>query len=124
MLCLAGRWASRHVLVPVRPEYFATIGFPLLHRSLEDFKGSNPGHEIDVLGVVINDACYDGGNQGGPERKRAMAEIQSEAAKHDWRIFKSPKMMRGDYNYIGNARMFYDFEQELRRSLSEEGYLS
>ena len=74
----------------------------------------------------------DGGNQGGPERKRAMAEIRSEAAKHNWRIFKNqipfsrgfPKMMRGDYNYIGNARMFYHFEQELRRSLSEEGYLS
>lgn len=124
--------ASRYILVPVRPEYFATIGFPLLHRSLEDFRGSNFGHEIDVLGVVINNAFYDGGNQGGPERIRAMAEIRSEAAKHHWRIFTSqipfsrgfPKMMRGDYTWLGNAWEFRNFEHELRSSLSEEGYLS
>lgn len=132
VLTRAAYHASRYVLVPVRPEYFATIGFPLLHRSLEDFKGSNPGHEIDVLGVVINDACYDGGNQGGPERKRAMVDIRSEATKHQWRIFVNeipfsrgfPKMMRGDHRHIGNAAMFDYFERELRRSLSEEGYLS
>ena len=132
VLTRAAYHASRYILVPVRPEYFATIGFPLLHRSLEDFRGSNPGHEIDVLGVVINDASYDGGNQGGPERKRAMADIRSEAAKHHWRIFDNtipfsrgfPKMMRGDYNWPGNAAEFYYLEQELQHSLSEEGYLS
>lgn len=132
VLTRAAYHASRYLLVPVRPEYFATIGFPLLHKSLEDFRGSNPSHEIDVLGVVINDACYDGGNQGGPERIRAMAEIEDEAADHHWRIFANqipfsrgfPKMMRGDYNYLGNAPMFYDFAEELRDCLAEEGYLS
>ncbi|WP_420626861.1 ParA family protein [Candidatus Poriferisodalis sp.] len=132
VLTRAAYHASRHILVPVRPEYFATIGFPLLHRSLEDFRGSNPGHDIDVLGVVINDAFYDGGNQGGPERIRAMAEIEGEAAKHHWRIFDNqipfsrgfPKMMRGDHSWLGNATMFYNFARELRHSLSEEGYLS
>ena len=132
VLTRAAYHASRHILVPVRPEYFATIGFPLLHRSLEDFRGSNPGHEIDVLGVVINNAFYDGGNRGGPERIRAMADIEDEAAKHHWRIFDNqipfsrgfPKMMRGDYSWPGNAERFDYFEQELRYSLSEEGYLS
>ena len=131
VLTRAAYHASRYVLVPVRPEYFATIGFPLLHRSLEDFRESNPGHRIDVLGVVINDACYDGGNQGGPERARSMVEIRREAAKHGWRIFTNeipfsrgfPKMMRGDHSHIGNAAMFDYFEAELRRSLSEEGCL-
>ena len=132
VLTRAAYHASRYILVPVRPEYFATIGFPLLHKSLEEFRGSNPSHEIDVLGVVINNAFYDGGNQGGPERKRAMADIKDAAAKHRWEIFKHqipfsrgfPKMMRGDYNYIGNAEDFYKFGGEFRRSLSEEGYLS
>ena len=59
--------ASRFVLVPVRPEFFATIGFPLLRQSLDAFRGSNRGHKIDVVGVVINNAFYDGGNDGGPE---------------------------------------------------------
>lgn len=132
VLTQAAYHASRYILVPVRPEYFATIGFPLLHKSLEDFRGRNPGHDIDVLGVVINNAFYDGGNQGGPERIRAMADIKGEAKHHHWRIFKNqipfsrgfPKMMRGDYNYIGNAEDFYFFEHELRRSLSKAGYLS
>ena len=45
--------ASRYVLVPVKPEYFATIGFPLLNESLSKFKKDNPSHQIDVIGVVI-----------------------------------------------------------------------
>lgn len=131
VLTRAAYHASRFILVPVRPEYFATIGFPLLSKSLGDFKGSNPSHEIDVLGVVINNAFYDGGNQGGPERKRAMADIRKAAAEHGWRIFDNeilfsrgfPKLMRGDYNWLGNAELFYLFEHELRRCLSEKGHL-
>jgi len=132
VLTRAAYHASRYVLVPVRPEYFATIGFPLLHRSLEEFRRSNPGHEIDVLGVVINNAFYDGGNRGGPERKRAVADIRREAASHQWRIFDNeipfsrgfPKMMRGDYNWPGNAEDFRYFAKELRRALSEGGHVS
>ena len=132
VLTRAAYHASRYVLVPVRPEYFATIGFPLLHESLEVFRAGNPGHEIDVLGVVINDAGYKGGNDGGPEKEQAMADIEGEAAKHDWRIFSNqipysrgfPKMMRGEHRWLGKAReSFYPFEREFRRALSEEGYL-
>ena len=64
--------ASRFVLVPVRPEFFATIGFPLLRQSLDAFRHRNRGHKIGVVGVVINNAFYDGGNDGGA-RKTAGA---------------------------------------------------
>ncbi len=132
VLTRAAYHTSRYVLVPVRPEFFATIGFPLLHRSLEGFRNQNPGHKLDVLGIVINNAGYDGGNDGGPEKERAMGEIEREAAAHDWRIFSHqisysrgfPKMMRGDYSWPGNARTsFYPFGKQFRRALSEEGYL-
>ena len=114
--------ASRYILVPVRPEFFATIGFPLLNESLDGFRNSNRGHSIDVIGVVINNATYDGGNDGGPEKVRAMEEIKSEAAKNEWRVFRNelgysrgfPKMMRGDFNYPGNADVdFRAFAREL-----------
>ena len=103
--------ASRHVLVPVRPEYFATIGFPLLKQSLADYRSRNRGHEIDVLGVVINNASYHGGNDGGPEKRRALEEIRAETTKNGWHEFRNqlpysrgfPKMMRGDFTYLGNA---------------------
>ena len=115
MFTVAAYHASRYVLVPVRPEFFATIGFPLLQDSLDTFRNNNRGHQIDVLGVVINNATYDGGNYGGPEKWRAMDEIESEATKNEWHIFKRelghsrgfPKMMRGDYRHLGNSE--WDF---------------
>lgn len=103
--------ASRYVLVPVKPEFFATIGFPLLNDSLSDFSRNNRGHQIDVLGVVINNSTYDGGNDGGPEKTRAMQEINEETEANGWHVFRNqlghsrgfPKMMRGDYSYPGKA---------------------
>ena len=108
--------ASRFILVPVRPEYFATIGFPLLNNSLNEFKSKNPSHEIEVFGIVINNGFYDGGNDGGPEKERSMVEIIEEANKNDWFIFQKqiphsrsfPKMMRGDFSYMREAHREFD----------------
>ena len=107
--------ASRHVLVPVKPEFLATIGFPLLSRSLEDFRGENPSHQIDVLGVVVNDiADYEA--RWGPEHTKALSEIRAEATENGWYIFESrlrysrgfPKMMRSSTaNWRGNAPVIF-----------------
>lgn len=111
--------ASRYVLVPVRPEYFATIGFPLLQRSLDSFRRENQGHRIDVLGIAINNVRNK--KYEGPEQRRSMVEIRDEAKKNGWCIFKNkipysrgfPKMMRGDYSYSGNApKKFNRFAKE------------
>ena len=56
ILTQAAYHASRYILVPVKPEYFATIGFPLLQNSLSSFQSRNPGQEIEVIGVVINNS--------------------------------------------------------------------
>lgn len=34
----AAYFASRYVLIPVKPEFLATIGLPLLARSIQEFK--------------------------------------------------------------------------------------
>ena len=120
--------ASRYVLVPVRPEFFATIGFPLLQQSLKQFKSKNRGHRIDVIGIVINNGTYDGGNDGGPEKDRSMDEIREEAVKNRWAVFEHeipysrgfPKMMRGDFSHQGNAWKFYHFAEEFFRRLGFE----
>jgi len=113
--------ASRYVLVPVKPEYLATIGFPLLNESLTTFKNENRGHSIDVFGIVINNSSYHySGNRGGPERATAMHEISEEATKNGWHMFRNqiplsrgfPKMMRGDFNYLGNATDYVSFARE------------
>ena len=121
--------ASRYILVPVKPEYFATIGFPLLNDSLDAFRSNNRGHLIDVIGVVINNSSYHySGNKGGPERKRAIREIRQEAEKSGWHIFRNqipfsrgfPKMMRGDFTHCGNAYEFKYFASEFFTKLGLE----
>ena len=122
---LAAYHASRFVLVPVKPEFFATIGFPLLQKSLEAFRQNNMGHPIDVVGVVVNNAFYHGGNDGGPEKQRALQEIREEASENGWELFSEeiphsrgfPKLMRGDYNWTGNASRFRHFAKEFFQRL-------
>ena len=117
--------ASRFVLVPVRPEFFATIGFPLLGQSLDTFRQRNRGHKIDVVGVVVNNGFYDGGNNGGPEKHRALKEIKREAKENGWKLFGNeipysrgfPKLMRGDYQQLGNASLFTRFATEFFQRL-------
>ena len=104
--------ASRYILVPVKPEFLATIGFPLLNDSLKYFRQRYSGHQIDVIGVVVNHSTYDDWYGGGPETRRAKQEIIREAKKNGWRIFHNeiaysrgfPKIMRGDFTWLGNSR--------------------
>jgi chromosome partitioning protein len=113
--------ASDYVLIPVKPEFFATIGFPLLAESLANFRRRNRAHSIKVAGVVINNAFYDGGNDGGPEKERAMFSILEECERNQWHVFSKqmyhsrgyPKLMRGDYSYPGDAALFWTFADEL-----------
>ncbi len=122
----AAYYASRYILVPVKPEYFATIGFPLLHDSLDAFRRSNRGHQIDVIGVVINNSAYHySGNNGGPERERSLREIRDAARTNGWHVFERqlplsrgfPKMMRGDFNHLGDAPLYRLFAEEFFQRL-------
>jgi len=120
ILTRAAYHASGLILVPVKPEYFATIGFPLLQQSLTKFRSENRSHVLNVAGIVINNAFYDGGNDGGPEKRRALRDIRAEAAENEWHIFTKqiphsrgfPKMMRGDFDYLGNATEYRHFAKE------------
>ena len=114
--------ASRYILVPVKPEFLATIGFPLLNRSLGDFRNANPAHHISVVGVVINDTS-DYQAYSTPEKDRALNEISEEALRNSWYVFENglrysrgfPKMMRSDNpSWPGDAPgIFTRFADEL-----------
>ncbi len=120
--------ASRFVLVPVRPEYLATIGFPLLRQSLDSFRNENRGHEIDVLGIVINDSYYAGRGADRPEKRASLQEIRTESKQNNWRVFDNeipfslgfPKWMRGDFTYSGNAYKYEYFAEEFFKHLDTE----
>lgn len=108
--------ASRYILVPVRTEFFSTIGFPLLQESLKKFKSDNPGHAIDVCGVLINNSGTSGAEKG-PHQRAALKDIREKAKEYGWRIMERelffsrgyPKMMKDVYpTFLGNAQSEFD----------------
>ena len=83
MLTDAAYFASRYVLIPVRPEFMATIGLPLLASTLESFKIENDDHEIDICGIAFNHSAY----SSGPESKQSIKEVKEFANDEGWTVF-------------------------------------
>lgn len=84
ILTVAAYFASRYVLVPVKPEFMATIGLPLLARSVEEFTSENEDHQLDICGVVFNHSST---YSKGPEGKQAIKDVKVASKKHGWHIF-------------------------------------
>lgn len=104
-------YASRYILVPVRTEFFSTIGFPLLKESLDKFKFVNPSHAIDVCGVLINNSETKRSARG-PHHQSALRDIKKKASEYHWPLMRNqmfhsrgyPKLMSDKYPvYTGNA---------------------
>lgn len=100
--------ASRYIFVPVRPELFSTIGFPLMKESLDKFRDDNRGNMIEVKGVLVNHTDYG----TGPHHSEALADIRDYASRYEWPMLQNemsysrgyPKYMASDYpSYPGKA---------------------
>lgn len=70
--------------MPVKPEYLATIGLPLLERSIRQFKYENSDHELDICGIVFN---HSSSYSHGPEGQTSVREVEREAKKNGWHVF-------------------------------------
>ena len=111
ILTRAAYHASRYIFIPVKTEFFSTIGFPLLKKSLDDFQGGNHGHTLEVKGVIINRSWTSGGYQG-PHHEKAEAEIKALASEYAWPVLAErmhdsrgyPKLTESPFtDYPGNA---------------------
>jgi chromosome partitioning protein len=76
---------SRYVLVPIRAEFLASIGFPLLNRSVEAFKIRHEDKVIEVCGLVFND--YIRGNVKS-ENRLARKDVTDKAKQYGWYVFQ------------------------------------
>jgi chromosome partitioning protein len=94
VLTEAAYFASRYVLIPVKPEYLATIGLPLLARSIRDFKFDNSDHALDICGIVFNHSST---YSEGPEGRTSIREVQTEARKNGWHVFETHIRYSGSY---------------------------
>jgi chromosome partitioning protein len=84
ILTEAAYFASRYVLVPVKPEFMATIGLPLLARSIEEFNMENEDHKLDICGIVFN---HSSSYSSGPEGRQSIKDVKAEAKKRNWHTF-------------------------------------
>ena len=95
----AAYFASRYVLVPVKPEFMATIGLPLLARSIEEFQIENDDHGIEIAGLVFN---HSSSYSDGPEGRQSIKEVREQAGEHGWHVFDN--RLRYSASYARAAR--------------------
>lgn len=95
----AAYFASRYIVVPIKPEFMATIGLPLLARSLQEFQLENDDHEIEIAGIVFNHSST---YSSGPEGQQSIAEVTKFAAQEGWYVCEH--QMRYSASYAKSAR--------------------
>lgn len=78
--------SSRFVFVPVKPEFLATIGLPLLARSLNEFKMMHENHHIEMGGIIFNDIER---TNRPPEQTKSVKDVKATAEEEGWPIFEN-----------------------------------
>ena len=81
VLTLSAFAASDYVLVPVKPDFFCTLGLPQFFSTLDDFKNDlHDKHDVKALGVVLSDVSspigyqFKASHSQGRERSRTNGE--------------------------------------------------
>ena len=77
---------SRHILVPIRAEFLASIGFPLLNRSLDAFQMRHEDKVLEVCGLVFND--FDRAHVKR-EHRLARKDVRQKASQYGWYVFRN-----------------------------------
>jgi chromosome partitioning protein len=95
----AAYFASRYVIVPIKPEFMATIGLPLLARSIKEFQIENDDHEIEIAGIVFN---HSSAYSSCPEGQRSIKEVTDFADEQKW--FVCENQMKYSASYAKAAR--------------------
>ena len=95
----AAYFASRYIIVPIKPEFMATIGLPLLARSLQEFRLENEDHEIEIAGLVFN---HSSSYSAGPEGQQSIEEVSKIAAENGWHVCEN--QIRYSASYAKSAR--------------------
>jgi chromosome partitioning protein len=85
VLTTAAYRSSRYIVVPVRPEFLATIGLPLLARSLDEFRLMHQDQSLDMAGIIFNDKRRVG---TPPEQRTSIRAVQTLAKEYRWPVFE------------------------------------
>lgn len=86
ILTLAAYRSSRYVFVPVRPEFLATIGLPLLARSLNEFQIMHNDQHLEMGGIIFNGLRR---SNTPPEQERSLSDVRVLAQSNGWPVLDS-----------------------------------
>lgn len=100
ILTEAAYFSSRFVIVPIKPEFVATIGLPLLARSIDEFNAENDDNLIEIAGLCFVESSY---YADGPEARESRDEVAKQAQRHDWHVFSNE--IRHSASYPRAARL-------------------
>lgn len=99
ILTVSAYRASRYILVPVKPEFLAAIGLPLLVRSINDFHSSYGQHHLDIAGIVFTDSDP---QHVKPEHLAGRNDVTTVANQNGWPVFGNE--LRHSDSYPRGAR--------------------
>lgn len=99
ILTVAAYRASRYIIIPVKPEFLAAIGLPLLVRSIKDFHTSYGQHQLDIAGIVFTDSDP---QHVKPEHTAGRNDVTAVATQEGWPVFANE--LRHSDSYPRGAR--------------------
>jgi chromosome partitioning protein len=108
---------SRYILVPIRAEFLASIGFPLLNRSIKAFQMRHEDKVIEVCGLVFND--FGRGNLKR-EHKLAREDVSKKAIQYNWYVFKNDIPHSDSYFRAARDGMPIDSTKGARSTVKSE----
>lgn len=84
ILSTAAYYAADWIVVPVRPEFLATIGLPLLIKSMREFENTHQAeHPPVIAGILFN------GVSERAEHGRARNDVRQTAQRYDIPVFEN-----------------------------------
>lgn len=99
ILTQAAYRSSRFLLIPVKPEFLASIGLPLLVRSLREFQASFGQHDLSLAGVAFSDSDP---QHRKPEQLAGREDVLALAKQQKWYVFQ--KEVRHSESFPTGAR--------------------
>ncbi len=94
ILTAAAYRSSRYIFVPVKPEFLATIGLPLLARSLEEFRLMHQNQTIEMAGIILNDYRR---TKTPPEQLASSRDVKRLAQEYNWPVLNNPAYHSDSY---------------------------
>ncbi|MEB3278163.1 MAG: ParA family protein [Lyngbya sp.] len=109
--------ASDLIFVPVKPEFLATIGLPLLARSIDEFHRKYPKSKMEMGGIIFNGTAR---TNRPPEQIKAIHDVTKIANKYDWSIFENHAYFSNSYAKGSRDSSSILFTDNARYSVREE----